>query len=154
LSEASSRCESGLEAAVDEADPAVGGPGYLLAVGDEDDGGLFPPGQGGEEIDNGGAGGGVQIAGGFVGEDDGGAMDKGASYGGALELAAGKLVGTVVSTVGELNGVEELASASTGGRGDAASEEERKEHIFFDCESGEKVKELEYEADFQAANSG
>jgi len=101
-----------------------------------------------------GAGSGVQIAGGFVGKDDGGAMDKGASYGGALELAAGKLVGTVVSTVGELNGVEELASAGTGGRGDAASKEERKEHIFFDCESGEKVKKLENKSDFEAANGG
>jgi len=101
-----------------------------------------------------GAGSGVQIACGFVGEDDGGAMDKGAGYGGALKLAAGKLVGTVVSAVGELNGVEELASASTGGRGDAASEEERKEHIFFDRESGEKVKKLENKSDFEAANSG
>ncbi len=123
-------------------------------MGNEDNGSFFVAGELGEKLNDDGAGSGVQIAGGFVGEDDGGAMDKGASYGGALELAAGKLVGTVVSAVGELNGVEELASASTGGRGDAASEEERKEHIFFDCESGEKVKELEYEADFQAANSG
>ncbi len=81
-------------------------------------------------------------------------MDKGASYGSALELAARKLVGAVVSAVGELNGVEELASASTGGRGHAASEEERKEHIFFDCESGEKVKKLENKSDFEAANGG
>jgi len=123
-------------------------------MGDEDDGSFFVAGELGEELNDDGAGSGVQIAGGFVGEDDGGAMDKGASYGGALELAAGKLVGTVVSTVGELNGVEELASASTGGRGDAASEEERKEHIFFDCESGEKVKKLENKSDFEAANSG
>jgi hypothetical protein len=71
-----------------------------------------------------------------------------------LELAARKLVGAVVSAVGELNGVEKFASACTGGRGDAASEEERKEYIFFDRESGEKVKELEYEADFEAANGG
>jgi hypothetical protein len=123
-------------------------------MGNEDNGSFFVAGELGEKLNDDGAGSGVQITGGFVGKYDGGAMDKGASYGGALELAAGKLVGTVVSTVGELNGVEELASASTGGRGDAASEEERKEHIFFDCESGEKVKELEYEADFQAANSG
>jgi hypothetical protein len=117
-------------------------------MGNEDDGSFFVAGELSEELNDDGAGGGVQIAGGFVGEDDGGAMDEGASHGGALELAAGKLVGTVVSAVGELNGAEEFASASTGGRGDAASEEERKEYIFFDRESGEEVKELEYEADF------
>ena len=123
-------------------------------MGDEDDGSFFVAGELSEELNDDGAGGGVQIACGFVGEDDGGAMDKGASYGSALELAARKLVGAVVSAVGELNGVEKFASASTGGRGDAASEEERKEYIFFDRESGEKVKELEYEADFEAANGG
>ena len=117
-------------------------------MGDEDDGSFFVAGELGEELNDDGAGGGVQIARGFVGEDDRGAMEEGASHGGALELAARKLVGTVVSAVGELNGAEEFASASTGGRGDAASEEERKEYIFFDRESGEEVKELEYEADF------
>ena len=123
-------------------------------MGNEDNGSFFVAGELGEKLNDDGAGSGVQITGGFVGKDDGGAMDEGASYGGALELAAGKLVGTVVSTVGELNGVEELASASTGGRGDAASEQERKEHIFFDCESGEKMKKLENKADFEAANGG
>ena len=123
-------------------------------MGNEDDGSFFVAGELSEELNDDGAGGGVQIAGGFVGEDDGGAMDKGASYGSALELAAGKLVGTVVGAVGELNGAEEFASASTGGRGDAASEEERKEYIFFDRESGEKVKKLENKSDFEAANSG
>ena len=123
-------------------------------MGNEDDGSFFVAGELSEELNDDGAGGGVQIARGFVGEDDGGAMDEGASHGGALELAARKLVGTVVSAVGELNGAEEFASASTGGRGDAASEEERKEYIFFDRESGEEVKELENKADFEAANGG
>ena len=123
-------------------------------MGNEDNGSFFVAGELGEKLNDDGAGSGVQITGGFVGKDDGGAMDEGAGYGGALELAAGKLVGTVVSTVGELNGVEEFASASTGGRGDAASEEERKEYIFFDRSSGEKVKKLENKSDFEAANSG
>jgi len=123
-------------------------------MGNEDNGSFFVAGELGEKLNDDGAGSGVQITGGFVGKDDGGAMDEGAGYGGALELAAGKLVGPVVGAVGELNGAEEFASASTGGRGDAASEEKRKEHIFFDRESGEKVKKLENKADFEAANSG
>lgn len=85
-------------------------------MGNEDNGSFFVAGELGEKLNDDGAGSGVQITGGFVGKDDGGAMDEGAGYGGALELAAGKLVGTVVSAVGELNGVEEFASASTGGR--------------------------------------
>ena len=41
------------------------------------------------------AGVGVEVAGGLVGEDDGGLVDEGAGDGDALALAAGELVGLV-----------------------------------------------------------
>ena len=89
-----------MNASVDEADAAIGGGGDIDAVGDQDHGGLFPAGEGGEEIDHGGAGSGVEIAGGLVGEEDGRAVDESAGEGGALHLAAGELMGSVKAPVG------------------------------------------------------
>ena len=49
---------------------------------------------------------GVEIAGGFVGEDDFGVGDDGAGDGDALLLAAGELVGVVVFFFFEVEAVE------------------------------------------------
>ena len=54
--------------------------------------------------DVGGAG--VEVAGGFVGEDEGRAGDEGASDGDALLLAAGELVGHVVFALLEVEMLE------------------------------------------------
>ena len=92
--------ELGLDAAVDELDLAIGGGGNRLAVGDEDDGGFFFASEAGNEFDDGVTGGGVEIAGGFVGEKDGGLVDEGAGDGGALKLSARELVRAVVGAIG------------------------------------------------------
>jgi hypothetical protein len=59
-----------VDATVYESDSAISGLGNFFAVGDENDGGFFFSGELGDEIDDHGARGGVEIAGGFVGEED------------------------------------------------------------------------------------
>ena len=106
--------ELGLDATIDELDLAIGGGGNRLAVGDEKDGGFLFASEAGDEFDDGVTGGGVEIAGGFIGEKNRGLVDEGAGDGGALKLSAGELVGAVVGAIGELDGGEEVAGAGTG----------------------------------------
>src|ERR1700739_3666987 len=70
------------------------------------------------------AGLGVEVSGGFVGEDDGGAIDEGAGDGDALGLSAGELVGLVVHAVFEIDGAERGFSAldALGGVGSVVDE--------------------------------
>ena len=140
-----------MDAAVDEADAAVGSLGHLLAVGDEDDRSFFPAGEGGEEVDDGGAGGGVKISGGLVGEEDGRAVNKGASECSALHLTAGELVGAMMHAVGQSNGFEEVAGPGFANPIDPTGKEEGKENVFLDGEGGEKVKKLKNESDPELA---
>jgi hypothetical protein len=102
-----------VDATVDEGDPAIGGSGNFFAVGDENDGGFFFSGELGDEIDDHGAGRGVEIAGGFVGEKDRGLVDEGTGEGGSLELSTGQLVGAMVGAVGELDGFKEIVGTVT-----------------------------------------
>ena len=104
----------GLDATIDELDLAIGGGGNRLTVGDEKDGGFFFASEASDEFDDGVTGGGVEIAGGFVGEKNRRLVDEGAGDGGALKLSAGELVGAVVGAIGELDGGEEIAGAGTG----------------------------------------
>lgn len=89
---------------VDQGDATVGGGGNFRAVGNEDDGGFLLAGEPGDELDDGGAGGRVEIACRFIGEEDGGLMDEGPGEGGALELSARELVGPMMETVGQADG--------------------------------------------------
>ena len=78
----------GEDLAVADVDDAVSVLGDIGFVGDEDDGVAFCV----ELIEEGhdfGAGLGVEVAGGLVGEDDGRTVDEGAGDGDALALAAG-----------------------------------------------------------------
>ena len=104
----------GLDATIDELDLAIGGGGNRLAVGDEKDGGFLFASEASDELDDGVTGGGVEIAGGFVGEKNRRLVDEGAGDGGALKLSAGELVGAMVGAIGELDGGEEVAGAGTG----------------------------------------
>ena len=139
-----------MDATVDEVDTTVGFDGDFFAVGDENDGGFFFSGELGDEIDDHGAGGGVEIAGGFVGEKDRGLVDEGTGEGSSLELSTGELVGAMVGAVGELDGFKEIVGTVTSRGVDTSGEEERKEDVFFDCKGGEEVEELKNEADFEA----
>ena len=69
-------------------------------------------GEPGEQRDDAGAGGRVEVAGRFVGEDDIGAAGDGARDGGALPLAAGELTGPM----GERGSRPTRSSAAAGGR--------------------------------------
>ena len=143
-----------MDATVDEVDTTVGFDGDFFAVGDENDGGFFFSGELGDEIDDHGAGGGVEIAGGFVGEKDRGLVDEGTGEGGSLELSTGKLVGAMVGAVGELDGFKEIVGTVTSRGVHTSGEEEGEENVFFDRKGGEEVEELENEADSEAAECG
>src|SRR6202035_4754819 len=96
--------------AVFDVDHAVGVFGDIGLVGYEDDGIAFfvEAVEEGHDLD---AGLGVEVAGGLVGEDDGGVVDQGAGDGDALALTAGELVGLVVHAAFEAHVGEGLAGA-------------------------------------------
>jgi hypothetical protein len=143
-----------VDATVDESDPAIGGSGNFIAVGNENDGGFFFSGELGDEIDDQGAGGGVEIAGGFVGEKDRGLVDESTSEGGSLELSTRQLVRAMVGAVGELDGFKEIVGTVPSRGVHTSGEEEREENVFLDRKGGEEVEELENEADSEAAECG
>src|ERR671933_3043144 len=64
---------------------------------------------------------GVEVAGGLVGPDDGGLVDKGAGFSHSLLLAAGELVGTVVGPVRQVHPFEHLEGATAGDLGAGAA---------------------------------
>src|SRR5690606_10274724 len=100
-----------LDVAVLEADDALAAGGDAVVVGDHDDGHALAV-QLLDDLEDGLAGGGVEVAGGLVGEEDDGAGDEGAGDGGALLLAAGELAGAVAEAVVEADEGEGLDGAA------------------------------------------
>ena len=86
---------------------SVAAVGEVGVVGDDDEGAAVLTDEVEEEIDDGGATVRVQVAGGFVGEDDAGIIDEGAGDGDALLFAAAELGGEVVEAVGKAHAFEE-----------------------------------------------
>ena len=80
-------------------------------VGDEEDGDALVAVEALQEVHDFVAGFGVEVAGGFVGEDEFGLVNESAGDGDALLLAAGELVGFVVAAVVEADEVEGLGGA-------------------------------------------
>ena len=78
------------DAAVVEGDAAAGEGSHFGVVGDHDDGVALGV-EAAEEVGDDALVGGVEVAGGLVGEDDGGLVDEGAGDADALLLAAGEL---------------------------------------------------------------
>ena len=98
---------------------------------------------------------GVQIAGGFIGEDEGGVHRQGAGEGDALLLAAGHVGGEVVGPGGEADLAEQVVRAlAHGGVREAAIGEDGHHHVFQRREGGDEVVILEDEADGVAAEPG
>ena len=89
--------------AVLKADLAIAEGGEVFVVGDDDEGDALTV-EFEEEIDDFGAGGGVEVAGGLIGEDNFGVVDDGAGDTDALFLAAGEVVGFEGEAVGEADG--------------------------------------------------
>jgi hypothetical protein len=133
---------------------AIGGGGDAVAMSDEDNCGFFISGKLGEELNHDGAGGGIEVAGGFIGEENGRAVDEGTSDGGTLELAARELVRTVVGAITQTDSGKEFAGAGFGGGGDATGEEEGEQNVLLDREGGEEMKELKNKTDFVATKCG
>ena len=99
------------ELSVAEVEAAVAEGGGLGAVGDEEEGGLVAVAEVAHELEDGLAGGGVEVAGGFVGEEDGRAVDEGAGDGDTLLLAAAELAGEGVAAVGQPHGLNHFGDA-------------------------------------------
>ena len=96
----------------------------------------------------------VEVAGGFVGQQEGGAVDEGAGDGGALHLAAAHLVGEGVGAGGEADEVERLGGAGAGVLGAVAAKEEGKLDVFHGGHGGEEIEKLEDDAKAFAAVGG
>ena len=119
-------------------------------MGDQDHGGALFAIEGEEEVEDGAAGGAVEIAGGFVGEEDRRAKGEGAGEGDALLFAAGELDGVVVEAAVESDAGQEFAGTATAAA--VAGEFHRQQHILFGGERRDQVIALENEADFAAAD--
>ena len=129
-------------------------------VGDEDERCALPLVEVEEKVEDGLPVGGVEVAGGFVGEDDGGLEDEGAGESDALLLTAGELDGVVIGAVGEADGGEEGAGAGEAFGGGATGklgvgvELVGEEDIFERGEGGDELVGLEDEAEGAAADGG
>jgi hypothetical protein len=91
----------------------------------------------------------VEVAGGFVGEQETGIGSESAREGYALLLAARKLGGVMVAAFGKADLGEERVGGIAAVRG--AAKFERHEHVFARGHMREQVERLEHEADFLAA---
>ena len=94
--------------AVAHVEDAVGDLGGLGVVGDHEDGLVELAAGLAEHLEDGVGVFGVEVAGGLVGEDDGGAVDEGAGDGDALLFATGELVGAVIEAALDAEHVGEV----------------------------------------------
>lgn len=125
-------------------------------VCDDDEGDFLDAVEVEEEVGYRVGGGGVERAGGFVGEDKLGLVDEGAGDGGAKFFAAGELPGEVVKSLAEADVFEEVAGTGFGFGGGLGpiTGEARDEDVFEDGELGEEVLLLENEAERVVAEFG
>jgi len=128
--------------------------GGFVAVSDKHDGGAGLVGEFTEKGEDVGAVFGIEVAGGFVGEDDAGAVNEGAGDGDALLFAAGELRGSGVGAVLDAHAFEEVLDAFPAlGMGNA-DQLEGEFDVFENGQGGEEVEELEDGADLGASESG
>ena len=137
------------DAPIAESHESVGNGGGFLAVSGENRGGVLFASEALQKIEDHITGGGVEIAGGLVGEKELWRVHQRAGDGHALHLAAGELVRKTVAEAVEFDPAQTFAG---GGAGMAdASEEQRQFDIFEDGEGVQELEGLEDEADFFAA---
>jgi hypothetical protein len=103
-----------LDASVDDVEDAVTGAGEIGVVGDDDEGFVVVVGEFEEERHDFRAVFGIEVAGGFVGEEDIGIVDKGAGDGGALLFAPGEFGGEMVKAVAEADFFEGIGGGVCG----------------------------------------
>ncbi len=123
-------------------------------MGDHDDGHAELRSEFAEEREDGFAGGGIEIAGGLVGEKNFRAIDEGAGDGDALLFATGEFRGAVAEAVREANALEGFADAGgTLGAVDLGQAKWQLD-IFFERHAREKVERLEDHSNGVAAVAG
>ena len=98
------------------------------------------------------AGFGVQVAGGLVGQDDGGLGRQGPGDGHPLLLAAGEVVGQVPELFLQAQSLDDLVHV--GGVGLLAVQLNREDDVLIDAEDGDQVVVLEDEADLPPPEDG
>ena len=97
---------------------------------------------------------GVEIAGGFVGKEEGGTAGEAAGNGHALHLAAAELVRKMPGAVGEADEIEHFLDTGGGFFSGIAAEKQGEFDILADCHCGEEVEKLEDDAERVAAVMG
>ena len=100
------------DARVAQGDGARAAFGDAGIVRDDQDGGAQALVEIADEVEDFGAGVGVEVAGRLIGQQDGRMKGQRARDGDALPLAAGKFVGQVIEAVAELHEVQQLARAA------------------------------------------
>lgn len=138
--------------AVAEDDSPIGGIGERLFMRDQDHRGALFPVEREEEFEDGASGGGIEVAGGLVGEEDGRAESEGAGEGNALLFAAGELDRVVIEAAVEADAGEEIASAAATGSVRGAGEFHREKNVLLGGERRNEVVALEDEADLAPAH--
>ena len=141
------------DAAVAKPDDAPGPSGNLFFVGDENDG-VAGFGEGCEHVHDVVAGRGVEVAGGFVGQNDGGTVDKGPGYGDALDLTAGEFGWFVVDAIAEPDLTEQGNGAFLSFFRVNTGVDEWQLDVAKAVEPGQKVEVLKDEAYFAVADAG
>ena len=154
-----SSTRSGVGSSIAPGDPAVGQehdpvgvPGGDRVVGDHDDGLAHRAHGGAEELEHLGAGGGVEVAGGLVGEDELGPGGQRPRHGDPLLLAAGELGRTMAQTRAEADRVDDPIDPLAVGL--AAGEREGQGDVLVRGQRRHQVVRLEHEADPVAAQPG
>ena len=135
-------------------DEAGGGGGGVGVVGDHDDGFAEFLVEALEEGEDFLGGGGVEVAGGFVGEDEVGVGDDGAGDGDALFLAAGELAGKWSRRSPRPTSLRAVAALFAALAAGEAGELEGEFDVFEGGEDGDEVEGLEDEADVVVAPAG
>ena len=123
-------------------------------MGDHDDGHAELRSEFAEQREDGFAGGGIEIAGGLIGEKNFGTIHEGASDSDALLFAAGEFCGAMAKAMGEADALEGFADAGGAIGAIDFGEAKREFDIFLEGHSREKVEGLKDHADGVAAVAG
>ena len=104
-----------------------------------------------KKLEDGFAGGAVEIASGFIGEENFGTIDERASNGGALLLTPGKLAGAMTTPLVEADAREGFANAGGAVAAVDFGETERELDIFLEGHAREEIEGLKNHANGLAA---
>ncbi len=121
-------------------------------MGDDDEGGAGLLVEVEEQLLDGMGGAFVEVAGGFVGEEQPGGIGEGAGQGDALLLAAGELGGIMVVALAEAHAFEQVEGF--GARVAFALQFQGHHHVFEGSEGGQQLKILKDKAYLAVAQGG